>query len=30
VGRDGFAVLFDMRLGRFRRVVLCVFVVTAG
>jgi hypothetical protein len=29
VDRDGLAVIFDMRLGRFRRVVRCVFVVTA-
>lgn len=28
--RDGLAVFFDMRLGRFRAVVHCVFVVTAG
>jgi hypothetical protein len=29
VGRDGLAVIFDMRLGRFPSVVHCVFVVTA-
>jgi hypothetical protein len=28
VGRDGLAVIFNMRLGRFRSVVHCVFVVT--
>jgi hypothetical protein len=30
VRRDGLAVIFDMRLGRFPSVVHCVFVVTAG
>ena len=30
VGRDGLAMIFDMRPGRFRSVVLCMFVVTAG
>jgi hypothetical protein len=29
VGRDGLAMIFDMRLGRFRSVVHCMFVVTA-
>jgi hypothetical protein len=30
LSRDGFAVIFDMCLGRFRSVVHRVFVVTAG
>jgi hypothetical protein len=30
VGWGGLAVIFDMRLGRFRSVVHCVFVVTTG
>jgi hypothetical protein len=30
VGWAGFAVIFDMRLGRFRRVVHCVLVVTVS
>jgi hypothetical protein len=30
VGRTGLAVIFDMRFGRFRRVMQCVFVVAAG
>ena len=29
-GRAGLAVMFDLRLGRFRGVVHCVFVVTPG
>jgi len=30
VGRDGLAVIFDVRLGRFPSVVHGVFVVTPG
>jgi len=30
LGRYGLAVIFNVRLGRFRRMVHCVFVVTAG